>query len=247
MNMINKSTGFSPFQLQMGRSPCVIPPLVEGVRENLGPEAEHAFALIKRLEQMSMEAQDNLLCTKISQAAHANKSRTLTFPFAIGGRVHLSTMNQRQEFKGSGEKRVAKFMPHYDRPYTIVDINEDSSMVTLDLPNSPNICPTFHTSKVEPHVENDAMLFPNREFDKPPAITMDDGTEEYLIHNIVDKRRCGRGYRYLVRWVGYGREEDRWLKGADVKDTKALDIWLAKQRMEMNFINTSSPSTSASR
>jgi len=87
MNTINKSTGFSPFQLRMGRSPRVIPPLVEGIRKDPGPEAERSFALIRKLEQMSMEAQDNLLRAKISQAAHANKSRTLTFPFAIGGRV----------------------------------------------------------------------------------------------------------------------------------------------------------------
>ena len=247
MNTINKSTGFSPFQLRMGRSPRVIPPLVEGEREDPGPEAERAFTLIKRLEQMSMEAQDNLLRAKISQAAQANKSRTLTFPFAIGGRVRLSTMNRRQEFKGSGEKRVAKFMPRYDGPYTIVDIDEDSSTVTLDLPNSPNICPTFHTSEVEPHVENDATLFPGREFERPPAITMEDGTEEYLIRDIIDERRCGRGYRYLVRWVGYGREEDRWLKGSDVKDTEALDIWLAKRRTVVEFNSTNSPSTMASR
>jgi len=94
MNTVNKSTGFSPFQLWMDRSLRVIPPLVEGDREDPGPEAERAFALIKRLEQMSMEAQDNLLRTKISQAAQANKSCMLTFPFAIGGRVRLSTMNR---------------------------------------------------------------------------------------------------------------------------------------------------------
>jgi len=137
-------------------------------------------------------------------------------------------------------------MPRYNGPYTIVDIDEDSSMVTLDLPNSLNICPTFHTSEVEPHVENDATLFPNREFDRPPAITMEDGTEEYLICDIIDKHRCGRGYRYLVHWVGYGREEDRWLKGSDVKDTEALDIWLAKRRMVTDFNSTVSPSTMAS-
>ena len=58
-----------------------------------------------------MEAQDNLLCTKISQAAQANKTCTLTFPFAVGGRVRLTTLHRRHEYQGSGEKCVAKFMP----------------------------------------------------------------------------------------------------------------------------------------
>jgi len=119
-------------------------------------------------------------------------------------------------------------MPCYDGPYTIVEIDEDSSTITLDLPNSPNICLTFHTSEVEPYVKNDVALFPNHEFDRPPAITMEDGMEEYLIHNIIDKHHCGWGYCYLGRWVGYGREEDWWLKGTNVKDTEVLDIWLAK-------------------
>jgi len=94
MNTINKSTGFSPFQLCMGHSPCVIPPLVEGDREEPGPKAERALTLIKKLKQISMEAQDNLLCTKISQAAWANKTYMLTFLYSLGGHVHLSTMNQ---------------------------------------------------------------------------------------------------------------------------------------------------------
>jgi len=247
MNTVNKSTGFSPFQLRMGRSPRVIPPLVGREGTDTTPEAERAWTLIRNLEQITMEAQDNLLRAKISQAAQANKSRTLTFPFEIGGRVRLSTVNRRHEFKGSGEKRVAKFMPRFNGPYTIVDIDEEGSTVTLDLPNSPNIVPTFHTSEVVPYVENDASLFPGREFSKPPPITTEDGEEEYFIRDIIDERRCGRGYRYLVRWVGYGPEEDRWLKGADLNDTEALDVWLAKRRTGMGISNSILPSTSASR
>jgi hypothetical protein len=129
-------------------------------------------------------------------------------------------------------------MPQYDGPYIIIDIDEDDSTVTLDLPNSPNIFPTFHTSEVVPYVENDVTLFPNREFSRPPAVTMEDGLEEYFICDIIDEWRCGRGYRYLVRWVGYGAEENRWLKGADLKDTEALNIWLAKCRMGMDFVST---------
>jgi len=103
-------------------------------------------------------------------------------------------------------------MPCYDRLYTIVNIDKNTSTVTLDPPNSPNICPTFHTSKVKPHVENNASPFPNCEFERPPVITMEGGMEEYLIHNIIDEHHCGRGYHYLVHWVSYGREEDCWLK-----------------------------------
>jgi len=61
-------------------------------------------------------------------------------------------------------------------------------MVTLDLPNSPNIFPTFHASEVVPYVKNDAELFPNREFGRLPAVTMEDGSEEYFIRDIIDEQ-----------------------------------------------------------
>ena len=235
MNTVNMSTGFSPFQLRMGRSARVVPPLVLPDVVNTSEEDERAQHVIKFIENIRMEAQDNLLRAKISQAAQANKSRSLTFPFVIGGRVRLSTLNRRHEYKASGEKRVAKFMPRFDGPYTIIDIDEEHSTVTLDLPNSPNAVPTFHTSEVVPYKENDAELFPNREFSRPPPITTEDGNEEYFIRDIIDERRRGRGTRYLVRWIGYGPEENRWISGSELKDTEALDVWLAKTRMEKGF------------
>ena len=51
-------------------------------------------------------------------------------------------------------------------------------MVTLDLPNLPNIFLTFHNSEVAPYIENDATLFSNQEFSRPLAVTMEDGSEE---------------------------------------------------------------------
>jgi hypothetical protein len=157
MNTVNKSMGFSPFQLRMGRSPRVIPPLVERGNHDTAPEAERAYDLIKKLEQISMEAQDNLLRTKISQAAQANKTWTLTFPFAVGGRVRLTMLHRRHEYQGSGEKRVAKFMPRYDGPYTVININEEDSTVTLDFRTHPISSrlfiplKSFPTLKTTPH------------------------------------------------------------------------------------------------
>ena len=126
-------------------------------------------------------------------------------------------------------------MPWFDGPYTIVDIDKENSTVTLDLPNSPNIFPTFHTLVVVPYIENDVTLFPGCKFSKPTPITTEEGTEEYFICNIINERHQGRGYRYLVWWVGYGLEEDCWLSGSDLKDMEALNIWLAKTWMEEEF------------
>ena len=155
------------------------------------PEEERGREIVKHMETLTAEAQDNLLHAKISQAVQANKSCTLTFPFTVGGRVVLSTLHRRHEYKKAGDLRVAKFMPRYDGPYTTIDVDEEHSTVTLDLPNSPNSFPTFHTSVLRPYVENDANLFPGREFGKPAPIQNDEGDEEYYVHDIIDERKRG--------------------------------------------------------
>lgn len=142
--------------------------------------------------------------------------------------MRLSTFHRRREFKNSAELRVAKFMPRFDGPFTIIATNEPKSTVTLDLPNS-KIYPVFHTSQVLPYRENDATLFPNREFSKPAPIKSDTGEEEYFVQDIIDEKRSGRGYKYLVRWIGYGEEENRWLPRKELEDTEALDTWLAQK------------------
>jgi len=120
-------------------------------------------------------------------------------------------------------------MPHYDRPYTIIDTNEQHSTVTLDLLNSLNIYPTFHMSQIVLYIESDTDKFPSHRFEEPEPIITEDGQEEQYIDKILDAHHHGRGYQYLVRWCGFGQEHDEWLPGAELEDCEALDIWLALQ------------------
>ena len=100
------------------------------------------------------------------------------------------------------------------------------SAYTLDLPNSPNIFPTFHASQLKRFNENDTSLFPSREHARPSPIMTPKGLEEYAIEKIIDKRRHGRGYQYLVCWAGHGPEEDHWLPRCELEECEALDVWL---------------------
>ena len=59
-----------------------------------------------------------------------------------------------------------------------------------------------------------------------------DGREEHVIERIMDERRRGRGWQYLVRWKGYGPGDDEWLPRRGVEETIALDEWLAGRRGE---------------
>ncbi|KAF9544702.1 hypothetical protein CPC08DRAFT_613689, partial [Agrocybe pediades] len=106
MNSVNKSTGFSPFQIRLGRSPRIIPPLMNDTENDSAEEAPKDF--LQRMEQITCEAQDNLLQAKIAQSLQANKSRSADFPFVVGDRVRLSTKNRRREYMATKSGRVAK-------------------------------------------------------------------------------------------------------------------------------------------
>ena len=126
-------------------------------------------------------------------------------------------------------------MPRFDGPFKIVATNESASTVKLDLPLGTKVHPVFHTSQVLPYFENDPVLFPNHEFTKPLPISNDQGEAEYFIRDIIDERPSGCGYKYLVWWVGYSEEENRWLPRRELEDTEALDIWLAGKVLDPTF------------
>ncbi|KAG1813639.1 uncharacterized protein BJ212DRAFT_1301019 [Suillus subaureus] len=69
------STGFSPFQLHLGCSPCMLPPIVADPQLVDEPEDQRVRTTLSRLEQDIMEAQDNLL---VAKAVQATNTRSLT-------------------------------------------------------------------------------------------------------------------------------------------------------------------------
>jgi hypothetical protein len=71
MNTVNASTGYSGFELWMGRSPRIIPPLVEPVAGS-EPEEFHVAEIVERITTAVSEAKDNMLLVKVQQAYHAN-------------------------------------------------------------------------------------------------------------------------------------------------------------------------------
>ncbi|KAG2335658.1 hypothetical protein BDR05DRAFT_842159, partial [Suillus weaverae] len=109
MNTKNTSTGFSNFQLQLGRQPRMMPPLVNtDTPSATGTDEERARSLLSQLECDVMDAQDHLFAAKAAQATQVNKTRAPTHVFQAGDRVLLATKHCRREYIQKGDKRVAK-------------------------------------------------------------------------------------------------------------------------------------------
>lgn len=200
MNTVNASMGYSLFQLCMGFSPYVIPPLVHPHDGSCASLDEGAMrALIEHLETAAMDTQDNLLTAKITQAHATNKHCAPDPGFTVGDRVLLATKNRRRNYMQKHDGQVAKFIPRYDGPYTVVETHLELSVYTLDLPNTMNIYPAFHSSLLRKYVPNDASLFPDRELPRPGPIVTDNGAAEWTVERVLDERKCGHGMQYLVR------------------------------------------------
>jgi RNase H-like domain found in reverse transcriptase/Integrase zinc binding domain len=190
MNTVNASTGFSGFQLHLGRSPRVIPPIIpDSLLNELQEAALTATTIIQQLENDVAQARDNLLLAKITQSHHASANHAPDPEFKINDLVMLSTANRRHEYKKKGEKRTVKFFPRWDGPFRVTASHPEASTYMLDIPT--NQFPTYHTSELKPHHANDGSLFPSCELTQPGPILTTNGLEEYLVDNIIDSRRCG--------------------------------------------------------
>jgi hypothetical protein len=130
MNTQNASTGLTGFQLRMGLSPHVIPPLV-----NEPTSAETPKQFLERIRALEAQARDSLLQHKVLQAFHANKSRdTQELLFCVGDCVKQSTSNRRKILNVEGQKRVAKLLPRFEGPYVVRKIDVAHDTVTLEIP-----------------------------------------------------------------------------------------------------------------
>ena len=137
MNTVNASTGFSGFQLHLGRSPCVIPPMIPGtLPDELQDVGVTAMSIIEQLQNDVAQARDNLMLAKITQSHHASANRAPNPAFKINNLVMLSTANRRHKYKKKGEKRTTKFFPWWDGPYCVTASHPEVSMYTLDIPTN---------------------------------------------------------------------------------------------------------------
>ncbi|KXN80759.1 hypothetical protein AN958_07841 [Leucoagaricus sp. SymC.cos] len=232
MNTVNASTGFSGFQLRMGCSPHIIPTIVHDPSEN----EESPAQVINRLTHAAAEAQDNLLEAKVRQAAAVNRHRQDIFPYMPGDRIMLSTKNCFKEMRHTGGNQIVpKFAPKFDGPFEVLATDEAHSTVTLDMPGTAaNKCKVFHTSQVKPYI--DPILDENLERDEkrvyvesPEPIQTRTGPE-HVIERILNHRRKGGGYEFLVKWRDFpnSEEHNEWKTTSKLQHTVALENYLKR-------------------
>ena len=112
-----------------------------------------------------------------------------------------------------------KLAPRYVGPYSIEKVINPSAL-RLHLPPTLTIHPVFHVSQVKPVATSD--LSPPAPAPPPPR-TLESGDLVWEVNRILAVRRRGRGFRYLVDWVGYRPEDRTWVPRSYFADPVLLE------------------------
>ena len=144
---------------------------------------------------------------------HFDRHAQDTPTFTPGQKVWLDTRNLR--FSDIPKKLADKFAG----PYPVVR-RVGELAYELKLPHTMKIHPVFHVSLLHAHKQS---TLPGRVPPEPAPIEVE-GEEEYEVEEIRNSRRWGRWHKlqYLVRWKGWGPENDSWEDAADVEHAAEL-------------------------
>jgi len=152
----------------------------------------------------------------------------------IGDKVLLSTKNLHNDALLEIFSSTRRLQPTYIGPFTVIAVDDTHSTVTLDLPVATNKCRVFHISLIKPYLtlpdevatsENNLML-PTDDTTASPPMKQTKTGPEHFIDTIVDHKKSGRGFRFLVKWKGFPDSHNEWMTLSALKHTAALDTYL---------------------
>ena len=210
--LVSSSSGLSPFQASLGYQPPVFPSQEQEAAVS-SPNAH-----LRRCRRTWRRTRAALLKSRELSVSQANRHRTPAPVYTVGQQVMLRAKNI--PLPGTSKKLAPRFIG----PFKVAKIINPCA-VRLTLPASMRVCPTFHVSQIKP-VETCPLVPPPPA--PPPPRALDTGDLVWEVNKVLDVRRYGRGFQYLIDWVGYGPEDRSWVPRSYFADDSVLQDFYAE-------------------
>lgn len=196
-NTPSATTKHTPFFLNYGRHPN----MPSTFKIDNGTKVD-INALKEWVKQSMKDAQDR-------QARYANTKR-MEKEFAIGSKVMLKTDHYKDELlRGQRSKKLtSRFMG----PFEILE-RIGRNAYRIKLPTKLRIHDVVNVSELEEFNDPSTSSIEHPEYSRPPPVF----EEEYEVEEIIGKRVRRQRTQYLVKWIGYPRNESTWTDAADLE------------------------------
>ena len=146
------------------------------------------------------KARDKALAThELARQLVAERVHQNFTPFKAGEKVWLEAKNLKTTHL------MKKLAPKREGPFLVKKVLNPLKY-RLSLPKQWRIHPVFHAALLTPYKETEAHG-PN--FLEPPPDLIK-GEKEYEVKAIIGHKKRGRGFLYLMKWVGYPTSENSW-------------------------------------
>jgi hypothetical protein len=184
-----------------GEAPVAIPTTFENTKFP---------SVAEKIKNLVTSREEALAAHELARSRMAERIKSNFVPFKKGQMVWLDLKHLKTNYhKKMAQKREGLF-----------EIKEVLGPVTyqLKLPESWWIHKVFHAALLRPYRENEVY----GENYIWPLPDIEEGEEVYEVEQILKHRKCGRGYEYLVKWVGYPITKALWEPKSNL--TGATDI-----------------------
>ena len=200
---VQASTGASPFYLVYGQQARLpIDCMLDAARPS---PVQAATDRAERIRKALDAARSHTELAQERQKRAADRHRR-SLDLNVGDLVMLAT--EGLTLRSGMHKLTARFIG----PFKIVDKVNDNA-ITLELPPLLSaLHPTVNISRLKPYRDGKAA-YPDRpqRLAQPAAVTTDtNGVPSYEVERIIAQKGKRGQQQLLVRWTGYGAEDDSW-------------------------------------
>jgi Chromo (CHRromatin Organisation MOdifier) domain len=177
------------FELMNGEAPVAIPTTFENTKFP---------SVAEKIKNLVTSREEALAAHELARNRMAERIKSNFIQFKKGQMVWLDL----RHLKTNYHKKMA---PKWEGPFKIEEVLGPVTY-QLKLPESWQIHKVFHAALLWPYRVNE--VYGENYIWPPPDI--EEREEVYEVEQILKHRKRGRGYEYLVKWVGYPITEASW-------------------------------------